>query len=1644
MTDYVTPNIHTVLKKYQTSAPKSLQGPGHTLTPAGCPTGSNCPLDATLSGVSGSGGSNSSDLSIAHTRNLCVGVLPPNGIAVGSNKLSTHCPLIATSASPACTNSPSSSSTLPPSGIALIKKEVLSSPEPTHELGETLVPQTLALPLSMSTQSTQQPQSQTTPPQQATLTTVKIIPPPPPELSQPIFTAPDSGSGVLYETRLEGKTIGCFSLGGEMRLCLPQFLNNVLADFTLDQINRIFDELGIYCSQCTPDQLLEFKNAKILPPDVKASGLITRTDAERLCAALLHRMDRNNYINDDDIPKGAISFKVYHRCFGKCDGICTPDLYSYNKPTCIMCLECKGWFSPQKFVGHVHRAVENRTCHWGFDSRNWHDYLHVALDVENREKYQKILDELKEVEIKEALKAQNELIYMKRKVALQMDDEMLASQLGHPLSGIVAPPHKHSLGLSDKPRAEMLDIPTKKAKGLDETAAYQLEYQRYQSLMYAHCAQQQRVGSMSAFRPWAPKSFLHPAATYNAVAAFSTLPYLSQEPPVLQNPERVVRSTDRERFERTYQPNVALVPRKCILAKEREKQQREFRERERIEREREVERIREQERKLERSLEREQTREREERVLEKERREREMQQQRQQQQQQTLQEQVAQATMCSAEVQIKQERANTPNEMPQSPPLTNNSGGGGDDDHSDRRSSGPMDEDTTLPMISPMSLTMSHQQKRKMSNNNQSGINCNSNSNSSSNHSDIDAMQLQQQQQQQQQQQVHDHHQQQQQQQQRRHSLYTSNSSACSTSSTTSTTPPQQQRLPAHLPPPQQYHQQQQTQQAQQQRHMQHLTTLQQQQARLRQSPRTFPPSPSDTHSSEELSGSNEITSSTSPAPCNETNKCTNRHDNASHRNNNNNHHSQTTTANRERQQQSQTLIATVNQHTKLLPTPISTTFTASNNSNNELPSRIRISKNLINRANIIRSPTPPPILPPTSALVQLHPQQTQQQMQILQHHQQQYEYYKQNQRIYDQQQQHQPLSSMQQHQHLIIRSQHHPSQQTQHSPSSSQSSTAAATGLNLSTHPTKAPNHTHPVEVQQNQRYRSYNGLPYVGSEFELSTDTDDDSVNGEADSSNILSPWDIAVDALRDTRPKDRERVLNLLRKLLHENQQMRYSNLQLSEMIHKRDIEIRELRDQLQTCRRHMEMLSLQQENPVQTNGLQQDENLNDEEMQEFALKKSVSSTEGHDMHKDYSGTAKETDINENGANARNPQTLTGDAHKERQFSDSEDEEEDPKRCEDDEESDAESENCEEAGNELQNEVALQESITEASRGRNDIKDSDISTQQPQAKRSRIDDSDGESADSSSRKSTTRKADDQTLHGTQTHHVNSSFDFDDDTPSCHTERTAMTNMGSECSNTKNNTYNNELGDDDEEAEDEEEEEATRFTVTNGNSSSDANISEDDDGVGCADGSRDENSILLTCTQVEQTDVQAPHNNALATPPTATSPLSPHSAATAGQLFDSSNSSDELSMKKAQMSASNALAKITDTADEVYEMSKLNRAPDVGQIDESCEEDQDSADMLETANSEDRNIVTQKEEYQASHGERYIAKSNLLLKKSHDAYNVTRDCNDGEDKFSNITSKSNNTTVEQIIRTPLATKASKKQTPTTNTELVIKKEII
>lgn len=204
-------------------------------------------------------------------------------------------------------------------------------------------------------------------------------PRPPPVLPVPLFMASDR-STERCETLLEGESISCFVVGGEKRLCLPQILNTVLRDFSLQQINAVCDDLHIYCSRCTAEQLEILKVVGILPFSAPSCGLITKTDAERLCNALVRTGSRSRAAKELEV-KG---FRVYHECFGKCAGIFVPELYTSPAAECIQCVECGVMHAPHKFVVHGHKALENRTCHWGFDSANWRAY--VLLSPEYAEK----------------------------------------------------------------------------------------------------------------------------------------------------------------------------------------------------------------------------------------------------------------------------------------------------------------------------------------------------------------------------------------------------------------------------------------------------------------------------------------------------------------------------------------------------------------------------------------------------------------------------------------------------------------------------------------------------------------------------------------------------------------------------------------------------------------------------------------------------------------------------------------------------------------------------------------------------------------------------------------------------------------------------------------------------------------------------------------------------------------------------------------------------------------------------------------------------------------------------------------------------------------------------------------------------------
>ncbi|KAM9439322.1 ski-like protein [Clarias gariepinus] len=213
-----------------------------------------------------------------------------------------------------------------------------------------------------------------------------------PSLSQasvavgPLLVPPDSSTELVLCT-LEGESISCFSVGGELRLCLPQVLNTVLRDFSLQQINSVCDQLYVYCSRCNASQLHVLKVLGVLPAGAPSCGLITLTDAQRLCNTLLHpgdnlptgtHKDRRLAEEEEREAEEAGGFWVEHQCLGKCQGLFVPRFYAAPGAPCIRCSQCRQLFCPERFVMHSHRQPDKRTCHWGFDSAKWACYLQLG------------------------------------------------------------------------------------------------------------------------------------------------------------------------------------------------------------------------------------------------------------------------------------------------------------------------------------------------------------------------------------------------------------------------------------------------------------------------------------------------------------------------------------------------------------------------------------------------------------------------------------------------------------------------------------------------------------------------------------------------------------------------------------------------------------------------------------------------------------------------------------------------------------------------------------------------------------------------------------------------------------------------------------------------------------------------------------------------------------------------------------------------------------------------------------------------------------------------------------------------------------------------------------------------------------------
>ncbi|XP_066476664.1 ski-like protein [Tiliqua scincoides] len=264
-------------------------------------------------------------------------------------------------------------------------------------------------------------------------TSTVFVPLPSPQILPGPLLVPSDSSTELTQTLLEGESISCFKVGGEKRLCLPQVLNSVLRDFSLQQINTVCDELYIYCSRCTSDQLHILKVLGILPFNAPSCGLITLTDAQRLCNALLRprTFPQNGSLlhaknSLAQLKETGSAFEVEHECLGKCQGLFAPQFYLQPDSPCIQCSECYGMFSPQTFVMHSHRSPDKRTCHWGFESAKWHCYLHIN---------QKYLGTPEERDLKHLLEEMKEKFSMKNQKITQKADSQfnLEFQQWYPL-----------------------------------------------------------------------------------------------------------------------------------------------------------------------------------------------------------------------------------------------------------------------------------------------------------------------------------------------------------------------------------------------------------------------------------------------------------------------------------------------------------------------------------------------------------------------------------------------------------------------------------------------------------------------------------------------------------------------------------------------------------------------------------------------------------------------------------------------------------------------------------------------------------------------------------------------------------------------------------------------------------------------------------------------------------------------------------------------------------------------------------------------------------------------------------------------------------------------------------------------------------
>jgi hypothetical protein len=179
----------------------------------------------------------------------------------------------------------------------------------------------------------------------------------------------------FFFTSIRDIQIVSLLIDNKERVCLSQISATLLKGFSYNEIHNRRVALGINCVQCTPDQLDLLRQSGAMPNSSRRCGMITKKEAERLVDSFLSESKPLR------LPDN-FSFEIHHKCGYGCQGYFFPARYNSSRAKCIRCFYCGLFFSPNKFLFHMHEI--NNKAYMKLENANINSWRrHITLKDEN-------------------------------------------------------------------------------------------------------------------------------------------------------------------------------------------------------------------------------------------------------------------------------------------------------------------------------------------------------------------------------------------------------------------------------------------------------------------------------------------------------------------------------------------------------------------------------------------------------------------------------------------------------------------------------------------------------------------------------------------------------------------------------------------------------------------------------------------------------------------------------------------------------------------------------------------------------------------------------------------------------------------------------------------------------------------------------------------------------------------------------------------------------------------------------------------------------------------------------------------------------------------------------------------------------------